>query len=435
MMQERFQKVFGFWPAIAVVLATMVVAILSSAAHAQPDIREITYTNHKQDRFAVEKLLKDGVIIPAGDQEKFDLYFIEYVLPPIAKIGDEKSRHDLPAVRAEIKKYFRLASGPPYEQLNRIVREFMKVVIRKVNDPECRVNAALVLGDLNEEFEGDGGKLLRPLPAALNDLIGYLKMPKLPDYMRAAAMVGVQRHASYPMEPGVEAALTQLMLRMLSEKQVPPSRSPGSHAYMRRSAAEVLGVLGNVGEKGEVVAAVVNALDEKDTPLSFRLGLCGVVGMFKYPTAAKLDYKKIGTGVGAVLVLAAEQEIARAEKLSEQQQELVDPDRRRLSYYFKQADLALAGANRRNGRNGLAAAAAGMPIAASLQNVSGQVSKTLIQLDKEDEFVDSEQLEETLAAIKEALSSNPEEGKLPVELSGAKKVAKGTKKTDTAPSK
>lgn len=412
----------------------LALAILAPVAIAFDPVTAIKFTDRKKDRFAVENLLRSGTEIPIRDQEKFNLYFQEYVLPQIANPDA-----DLPAVRNEIKRNFRTGTkGQPYDQLNEIVRDYMKFVIRKVADPACRVNAILVLGDLNE-YEGEGARLSKPLPAGLDDLIAYLKMPKLPDYMRVAALVGVQRHAvmsyQYPLEQNSQEEISRMMFELLTQKQVPPGRDPSAHFYLRRTAAEILGLIGNPGKNGEIVATVIATMNEKDAPLSMRLGMCNVLGMFKYNKDAKVDYKAAGVAVGRTLLDASQQELTRAEMLTEQKQVLVDPDRRRLAYIYRQAWLALFG-DRRIKRTGLVAAAteAQRPEAETLSKFFTTVSKTLSDLDDPEAIVDGNEFGEKLAAIRELLlikeTAQPDgtsPGKLPADVPAAKKVAAGAK--------
>ena len=435
LVRRQFNGLRFLW-CVPLALAAATIELQSQAV-AQPPMKAIKYVDHKQDRFSVENMLRSGAEIPPREQAKFDQYFTQYILPPIAKADKPDGPVDLPEVRNEIKRNFRLANGAAYEQLTRIVRDFMKHVVIHVKDPACRVNALIVLGDLNES-EGSGARPAKPLPGALQDLVSYLKMKNLPDYMRVVCMVGVQRHASmndtYPVAPEVKEDITRLMLQMLAETKAPDTRAPSGHAYMRRSAAEILGGLGDIGKNGEILTAVLDAMNEKDAPLSFRLGLCGVVGSFVYPPKAKVDYKKAIIAVFAPVIDASERELARALQLAEQQQRFVAPDRRRLGYVFKQASLALLGTPR-SGKVGLvgAATAAADPLAATLGGLGSIVRKTLSDLDKEGLEIDPVEFEDKLANIKQALPKSAVNGKLPADAGGKKVADRAQKKVAAIP--
>ena len=416
---------------LALAAAALTFVGKSFAQAPPPPLKKLEYDPKlKADRFAaggVEGLLKaNGADVPIKDQPKFDAYFQKFVLPPLAMPD-----RDLPAVRSEIRRNFRMAgSGLAYDRLNQIVRDFMKFLINRPNStPACRVNAILVLGDLNE-FEGTGVKFSKPLPFALDDLIDILKDPKLPDYAKTTALVGVQRHAAlsstYPLAFESALEVGKLMVAMLGEKQVPKSRDPSGHVYVRRTAAEILGEIGEIGKTGAVVELVRDAMNEKDAPLSFRLGLCSAIGNFDYKKnpAAKIDYRSLEAAVCYAAIDAAEKEIARAAQLELQAQknEVVDPDRRRLSYIFKQLNLALAGADVRNGRTGLATAAAeaASPATTSLGSKKALAGSTLQQLDKPAFIASSEVVQAMLDSLQVGLPKRADAGKLPAEVAGKK---------------
>ena len=65
------------------------------------------------------------------------------------------------------------------------------------------------------------------------------------------------------------------MLSIVNEKEAPEGRSAEGHAWMRRSAAQVLATLGDVGakQKNNVLAALGGIVKDADAPLSLRCAL------------------------------------------------------------------------------------------------------------------------------------------------------------------
>jgi hypothetical protein len=406
---------------------------ISASALAQPNGAAIKWANLKHDKPAIEAMLRNGDV-PPGDQGKFEKFFTGFVLPPIAKVaGPNQTTHDLPAVRADIKKYFRIGTGSAYDQLNKIVRDFMKLVVKsRDTDPESKVNALLVLRDLNES-EAAPPKSAKPLPDSLNDFVLLLKAPKLPDYLRAVALVGVHRHAEaspqFPMPAATQAEVTNLTLALLNEKEPPAKRQKSTHFYLRRSAAEILGALGNVGKDGANVLAVRDAMNERDAPILFRVGLCSALSQFDYggASAAKLDLKAIGEAACYAGIDAAKAELARTNKLSQEKQIYIPPSRRTLGYCFSKPFFVLAStpADRKNGRNGLVAAAAGKPEAKSLQGMQTEVNKIIKYLDglQPPNEVDDQKISDMIAILESALTKRPDAAKLQVDVAGATDAA------------
>jgi len=403
------------------IAAIVVVLVAQSAANGQ----EIKFDEGRaSDKFTVEAMLRSGNVT---EEAKFDGYFNFYILPPLAKIGPAgQTNFDLPQIRQEVKRLILRSNGNAHDRLNQLVREFVNQKLVRVRDPGCRVNALLVLGDLNES-EQAGPRPAKPLPAALQDLVNLLRMPRLPDYMRVPAMVGVQRHAgmksTYPLDPAVESQVSQLMLAILKEEKVPATRQPSGHYYLRGLAAEILGALGQPGKGGENVMAVKSAMDEPQAPLMFRVGLCKVIGMFDYSDPnLKLDYPALAVTACYAAFDAAQKEFERVDKLTQLNQQYVDPDRRKLSYFFRQAYYALNGVSPRAGRAGIVGAVKGKPQAQPVLALQAPIAKVLKHLD-ENEVPNGEKLRPMTDELKVALPQRAEAAKIPVGVAGAKDKA------------
>ena len=237
--------------------------------------------------------------------------------------------------------------------------------------------------------------------------------------------------STFPIAPETEAEIIQLMMAQLNETKVPPKRELSGHCYLRRSAAEILGAIGKPGKGGANVLAVKNAIDEKDAPSWFRIGLCDVIGMFNYNDPnLTMDFKDVGGSVCFVAIESAQKEFDRAAKLMQLKGEWVDPDRRRLSYIFRQAYYALNGKDRRNGRAGIVGAVAGKEGAKEVQAMQTVTTKIIKYLD-ENQFANSEKLTPMVAELKVSLPQRAEAAKLPVDV--AKEGAAATPENGAGP--
>lgn len=402
-------------PRVALALLPAIVLLVCiNPAHAQVGRFNAAL---KGDKFEIDGLLRSQEPIPLRQVEKFDAFFNQYVFPYYL---NPKFADRLPQLRDQLRRYFLIGkSGEPYDQLNKLTRDFVQQVLRSSKDPALRYNAVLMLGDLNE-FEASGTKLMKPLPAALPDLIKLLTDPNQPDYIRVAALVGALRHASlsdtYPLAVEPKAALAKAALAMLNQAQVPKSRTPAGHAYVRRSAAELLGYLGDVGKDNENLNAVLAVLNDPRASLSMRLGMLPVLGMFRYGNNAKVDFASMLSTVGHTAVEAAERELARAAALSVQRQMEIEPDRRRLSYFFRQAQWALDGPPTAR-RGGIVAGAGGGPAAQLIKTFRSKVFRVLADLDKT-EFVDPIEFEGVIADFQAALPARAKAARVPANAAG-----------------
>jgi hypothetical protein len=399
---------------VSTLLAALVLLACASATQAQVGRFNAA---RKRDKFEIEGLLRSQESIPLRQVEKFDAFFNEFVFPYYLS---PKFADRLPQLRDQLRRYFLIGkSGEPYDRLNKLTRDFVQQILRTSKDPALLYNAVLMLGELNE-FEASGTKLMKPLPAALPELIKLLNDPGQPDYIRVAALVGALRHASlsdtYPLAAEPKAALAKTALAMLKQAQVPKSRTPAGHAYVRRNAADLLGYLGDLGKDNENLNAVLAVLNDPRASLSMRLGMLPVLGMFRYGNNAKVDFASLLSTVGHTAVEAAERELVRAATISEERQIEPKPDRRRLSYYFRQAQWALDGPPTAR-RGGIVAGANGGPAAPIVKTFRTKVFRVLADLDKADN-VDPIEFEGVIADFQTALPARAKAARVPADAAG-----------------
>jgi hypothetical protein len=406
---------------MARLLPSLMVAALCGTLAAE-DVPLKYEINRKKDRFEVLQLLRDGTPIPRGQQEKFAGYFNFYILPPFAM---PQKQDELPQERNEIRKYFATAKiGAPYDELNKLVMNYMLEVILKnsrVKSHVARYNAVLVVGDLNA-FEGNsaGGKYPKPLPEALNVLVDLLKDERQPPYIHVAAIVGIERHASmnsvHPIEPAAKAAIAKLMMEILQKSEPPAGRSESGHAYLRATAADILAQLNDPRFNDALLAAIQKSLNEPDAPRSMKMSLCGSIGMIEVPKPSKVDLAQLAGGVGRASIEACEQELERSRELELARQRPVDPDRRRISYFLHEAELAFDGLPGKKG--GLDAGAEGTPNGSLIAGIGKKFSNLVKELEdlKPDDYIDRQEMQTKLADLKAALPKQAKTARVPTDV-------------------
>jgi hypothetical protein len=201
-----------------------------------------------------------------GDKKTVDDYYKTYALPrwtqveyaaPRAAHGD-RDNMTLLAFRRELKKELAMAKGQVHEYLNDMVLEFMGGLLQGNYHPFAQVNAALMIGELDEDQPG------KPYLKALPVLIRIVEDAKLRDPVRADAMVGILRHVEAGLgEDAPRAALTAAMLKLLTGEISSPMTAQGQ-VWIRGQALEVLGRLGSPGENGEIFTAILASLGDAE---------------------------------------------------------------------------------------------------------------------------------------------------------------------------
>jgi hypothetical protein len=201
--------------------------------------------------------------------------------------------------------------------------------------PVVRVNAMLAIGDLNS----DDSNRDTPLPYApvVPVLLQVIDDPQQLDAVKAAAFVGLMRHARLGFKENVRASVGTSMLA-LAKSTGAPGRSPDGHAWLRSEAVEILGLLGNIGDANVVADALGQIVGDPATPMMVRRAGAAALGKLNYQIAVTLNGSTLVSALGRFTIAAIE----KAQSDSEQGKPT--PGRRLKTYVIAAAE----------GSNGLA---------------------------------------------------------------------------------
>jgi hypothetical protein len=298
---------------------------------------------------AIGQMLRSDATPPAEFDAYFDEYFKNFVTPK-----SPFSIDDLPKLRRDFKIYLRTAakSPAPHDRLNEIAYKKLTVILpSKALPTAVRYNALLMLGDLNE----DDSKNI-PWAKPFNVLMAVLKSPpseKIPEYLKVAALIGVERYATLKAIPKDKASdLNKSLLELLGQQNPPAGRDPVVHNWMRRSAGQVLVLVGNPGADGSVVKAMAEVVNDPSARPTIRADMAQFLGQLQYPAESKVDFKALANSVGHEVVDICRQELEAADAGSRA------PSRKLLAYVLTSASVGLAGSD---GKGGLLAASAAAP--------------------------------------------------------------------------
>src|SRR5208337_282243 len=148
----------------------------------------------------------------------------------IAKLAD---------LRKELRNNLQKAkSGEVHDDLNAMALEYMRKLATGNYHPAVQLNAVLMIGDLNkEDVTGTGNP--KPLPEALKSLIAVVQDAKNSDAIRAAALVGILRHAAAGItDEDAKTTLTTTILKLGSETDPPDGGSAVGHDWICGQALE-----------------------------------------------------------------------------------------------------------------------------------------------------------------------------------------------------
>ncbi len=289
----------------------------AAASPSDQNFDELPLTEEQEKAFRkqesdIHAILRAGKFADQQEAQKVDDYYTTYFLarwtllknlPHLHEFRNKDLRNQLKAAK----------SGEVHDHLNALVLDFMKKLAAGNYHPAVRVNAILAIGELNST-EPTPGVAGVPLPQALEVLVAAVGSSKLPDAVRAAAMVGILRHAV--PEAGIRDAdarqsLTVAMLRLVAEDPPAGSAAPG-RAWIHAQAVEVLGLLGSVGASNAVFDAMLKTVSETKLPFCARKIAAESLGQLSYSGAAGIDPTEAAATLGQFAIQTCEEELRAA---------------------------------------------------------------------------------------------------------------------------
>ena len=197
-----------------------------------------------------------------------------------------------------------------------------------------KYNALLVMTELTDN---DGGKP-KPSADAFKFLFNKILKGNTKDYMKAAALIGIERDAAARAIPkDAVPELTKTLLDLVNQKEPPAGRDAAAHQYLSRSAAQVLAAMGSPGPDYSVAKTFESlAADPKLRP-TFRCEMAQFIGQLKYPKAAEAEVQRLATCIARQTLSICRQELDNAKAGNRA------PSRQLLIYALARALDGLAG--------------------------------------------------------------------------------------------
>jgi hypothetical protein len=328
MSKLRFSR-SGFGPAVIVVLSAagvMLATALGRAAEpAKADPSEPAAKKEYREDPVDQGQRKNGATIaamaragqfqpdvPSGQKTVSD-YYRKFKLAQHTST-DEKSLSALPEARAtalrELKNLAR-SGGPVYLYIrDDVTLDYLNDIASKPNDkglychPAVRVNAMLLIGELNEKEAFAGSEVPVPLSAAVPKLVAAVESAEQIDAVRVAALAGLYRHVRLGGIATADAKklVGVAMFKLLKMARPPADRTPEGHAWMRGQAAAILGEIGMAGAKGVVAEAVAATVADDALLFSARCIAARALGKLKYPAPGELDPTPLANALGKLAI-------------------------------------------------------------------------------------------------------------------------------------
>jgi hypothetical protein len=306
----------------AICAAMLLVTAAAPAVHAQPPYETVPFDENVlgRHRFRMSEILGMSSLSGA-DEQVLKEYLARYWFGKMAQTDPrnlgELAEHRLAFQNSVLE---RAENGPVRDELNRVTLGAIQHFLQNNFHPATRYNAALLLGNIDQaKGEGFGTSRRPPVPLAaatqylLNNILQVDQFQNgrpVDDYLKAAALVGLQRHAGLTITDAVRSKIGEAAVQLLSQSDPPENRSAAAHLWMRRQAVEILAALGQPGADNAAYNALLSAVNEQTSPLWFRQAAASAIGRLTFPQDAGLDGAALAAALGRLAVAACDAEAA-----------------------------------------------------------------------------------------------------------------------------
>jgi hypothetical protein len=191
------------------------------------------------------------------------------------------------------KKLIPQAGSPStQEYLIDLTFAFARSIARGNYHPSVRYNAVLMLGDLDQQL-ASGGNPPVPLAKATAELLELIEQSQfnkipVPESVKLGALVGLERHTRYGIDPALKDRLTKAMLTVMASP-TPEDVDKDVHDWVRSSAALVLANQFKEGPTKEIQAALTTLIADKKMELDDRCVTAGALAKITYPASADIN--------------------------------------------------------------------------------------------------------------------------------------------------
>jgi hypothetical protein len=258
-----FSAVLGVWAGLACRLAP--------AQDAAKKYEELP-SDTRKGTAEVGKMLTAGTFQSNDEEDAFRAYYTQFFLP---RGTEEKFCSLLPEFRRrlhnDLAKKVRDNNTQVHDLLSALVLDYMNNLANNHHPmenrpaefrPIVRINAMLIIGELNAVESPRPGVAPTPLPEALPVLLKNIDAPKQLEAVKVAAMVGVFRHLSAGINNAQRPQVVATILKALKTPD-PPGPDNGDKdadsngdGWLQARAADAVGFLGAAGDDGTFASAL-----------------------------------------------------------------------------------------------------------------------------------------------------------------------------------
>ena len=244
----------------------------------------------------VTKALRNTAAFQSDGTSAIDNYYNKYYFPQLSQTSP-KALANLGRGREILLRDLRGAKVPAAQaHLTKTSLTAMNVLARDRYHPAVRYNAALILGMLDKQYATSGANATDPivLPEATNGLLELLEQDefkgvKVHPSVKVAALVGLERHLRFGMDPQYAPRVTKAAMAVLAQESSALQVNEDVNSWMKCQAARVLVLQSKSGPSKELQTALTALIADDKMGLEDRCCIAGLFEKMEYAGAADVD--------------------------------------------------------------------------------------------------------------------------------------------------
>jgi hypothetical protein len=274
-------------------------------------LEKATKTARSNSEDIVDNVLRGSAEVNSAKSE-FDRYYNGLIFPAMTQF-DDATLFNLGVQRETLLKTLRDLSNDSSARKHLTEELVFPYFVRIPGDagyhPAVRLNAVLILGNLNRREAQRNVEPPQPLDLALRELVALATKAETPAYLRIGALAGILRHASIEgqrKDPAMDNSLRQqcidLAIGLIEAPGDAAGGPPSDDVYwMRRQAVQILGALRSPGTDGKAVAALRKVLDDQTTPLNLAADAVKAYGTMAFASPEQADVPGAVKSIGKIV--------------------------------------------------------------------------------------------------------------------------------------
>lgn len=307
----------------ALALLSLTIAAVAAPAWAQ---RYKTIEPRINERAAkgMQVTVSRAIRNPAGlgaDESAVNDYFMKYYFPRMTGTTPE-ILGDLGDMRENLFRRF-IRATPNADTQRTLTAWSLKVATALTEGnyhPAVRYNAALILGNLDQQIAvtGTNAKPPVPLPDATAVMLDLLEQDdfggvEVHPSVKMGALVGLERHARFGIAPQHADRVTKAALDVIAQAVPPEDVTQDVHQWMKCQAASVLAWQHRQKPSAQTLTALNALISNEEFDLENRCYVAGLLKRMDFTQAADLDAPVAMTALFTISqdVLQAESKLAR----------------------------------------------------------------------------------------------------------------------------